>query len=140
MINLHESMGPGRDRTRDPWICSQTRICSQTLCQLRYAALGQGLGDIKPGPKFIKPFSCSTKLRMNFVMLIHVKRPTIVGILTFISMINTTSSKLKLKARNVFICRYYNEISCSVELSMKKVVRPSILSICLHLCISPTNS
>ena len=31
MINLHESMGPGRDRTRDPWICSQTRICCQTL-------------------------------------------------------------------------------------------------------------
>ena len=26
MINLHESMGPDRDRTRDPWICSQTRI------------------------------------------------------------------------------------------------------------------
>ena len=25
MINLHGSMGPGRDRTRDPWICSQTR-------------------------------------------------------------------------------------------------------------------
>ena len=24
MINLHESMGPGRDRTHDPWICSQT--------------------------------------------------------------------------------------------------------------------
>ena len=22
MINLRESMGPGRDRTRDPWICS----------------------------------------------------------------------------------------------------------------------
>ena len=21
MINLHESMGPGRDQTRDPWIC-----------------------------------------------------------------------------------------------------------------------
>ena len=31
IINLHQSMGPGRDRTRDPWICSQTRICSQTL-------------------------------------------------------------------------------------------------------------
>ena len=28
MINLHESIGPDRDRTRDPWICSQTRICS----------------------------------------------------------------------------------------------------------------
>ena len=31
-------MGPDRDRTRDPWICSQTHICSQTRYQLRYAA------------------------------------------------------------------------------------------------------
>ena len=23
MVNLHESMGPDRDRTRDPWICRQ---------------------------------------------------------------------------------------------------------------------
>ena len=38
MINLHESMGPDRDQTRDPWICSQTRICSQTHYRLRYAA------------------------------------------------------------------------------------------------------
>ena len=38
MINLHQSMGPGRDRTRDPWNCSQTRICSQTRYRLRYAA------------------------------------------------------------------------------------------------------
>ena len=38
MIILHESMVPGRDQTRDPWICSQTRICSQTHYRLRYAA------------------------------------------------------------------------------------------------------
>ena len=31
-------MAPGRDRTRDPWICSQTHICSQTRYRLRYAA------------------------------------------------------------------------------------------------------
>ena len=31
-------MGPDRDRTSDPWTCSQTRICSQTCYQLRYAA------------------------------------------------------------------------------------------------------
>ena len=31
-------MGPGQDRTRDPWICSQTRICCQTRYRLRYAA------------------------------------------------------------------------------------------------------
>ena len=35
MINLHESMGPGRDRTRDPWICIQTHICCQTRYRLR---------------------------------------------------------------------------------------------------------
>ena len=37
MTNLHESMGPGRDPTRNPWICRQTRICSQTRYKLRYA-------------------------------------------------------------------------------------------------------
>ena len=31
-------MVPGQDRTCDPWICSQTRICSQTCDRLRYAA------------------------------------------------------------------------------------------------------
>ena len=31
-------MGPGRDRTRDPWIYSQTRICCQTRNRLRYKA------------------------------------------------------------------------------------------------------
>ena len=39
MINLHKSMVPGRDQTRDPWICSQTRICNQTRYRLRYAVL-----------------------------------------------------------------------------------------------------
>ena len=37
MINLHESLGLDRDRTRDPWICSQTRICIHTRYRLRYA-------------------------------------------------------------------------------------------------------
>ena len=32
--------------------------------------------------------------------------PTIAGILTFISMINTTSERLK--AKNFFICRYFS--------------------------------
>ena len=35
-------------------------------------------------------------------MLINVKMPTIVGILTFISMINSTSESLK--ARKIFVC------------------------------------
>ena len=45
MINLHEIMGPGRDRTRDPWIC----IYCQTLsdCATRP-------GDPLIGRSFVK--------------------------------------------------------------------------------------
>ena len=56
------------------------------------------------GPKVIF-FPCSTQLSTKFILLINVKMPTSVGILTFISMINTTSERLK--ARNFFICRYF---------------------------------
>ena len=38
MINPHKSMGPDRDRIRNPWICSQAHICCQTRYRLRYAA------------------------------------------------------------------------------------------------------
>ena len=30
MLNLHESMGPGRDLSRNPWICSKTRILKES--------------------------------------------------------------------------------------------------------------
>ena len=43
---------------------------------------------------------------MEFILLINVEMPTIVGILTFISMINTTSERLK--ERNFFLCRYFS--------------------------------
>ena len=42
----------------------------------------------RPGPEVIKLFSCSAQLRLKFIVLINVKMPTIVGILTFISKIN----------------------------------------------------
>ena len=51
-------------------------------------------------------FSYSTQLSMKFILLINVKMPTIVGILTFISMINTTSERLE--TRKFFICRYFS--------------------------------
>ena len=59
-----------------------------------------------PGPKVIKLFSCSTHLSTKFILHINIKMPTIVGILTFISMINTISERLK--ARNVFIYLYFS--------------------------------
>ena len=70
------------------------------------------------GPKVIKLFSYSTQLSTEFILLINVKMPTIVGIFTFISMINTTSESLK--ARNIFICRYlsfYEQLKCHAQLS-----------------------
>ena len=43
----------------------------------------------KPGPEVIKLFSCSTQLSMKFFLLINVKMPTVVGILTFMSRKNS---------------------------------------------------
>ena len=53
------------------------------------------------GLEVIKLFSCSSQLSM-FIMLINVKMPTNVDILTFISMINTTSKSLKAIMSSAF--------------------------------------
>ena len=58
-----------------------------------------------PGPEVIKLFSDSIRLSTKFILLINVKMP-IIGILTFMSMINTTS--VRRKARNFFIWRYFS--------------------------------
>ena len=50
------------------------------------------LSPANPSPEVKKNFfPSSTQLGTKFILLIKVKMPTIVGILTFISMINTTS-------------------------------------------------
>ena len=58
---------------------------------------------------------------MKLVMLINVEMPTNVGILTFISMINTSSECLKL-GKNLYFLAFKllkaGEISCSVEWSI----------------------
>ena len=77
-----------------------------------------GLQTLKTGPEVIKLFSCSTQLSTKFIQLINVKIPTIVGILTFSSMINTTSERLK--ARDFFICQYfsfYDQLKIHAQLS-----------------------
>ena len=76
------------------------------------------LASSKTGPEVIKLFPCSTQLSTKFILLINVKMPTIVGILTLISMINTTSQWLK--ARNFLICRYfsfYEQLKLRAQLS-----------------------
>ena len=49
----------------------------------------------EPSLDDLKLISCSTQLNMEFSMLISVKKANIAGILKFISMVNTTSEKLK---------------------------------------------
>ena len=60
----------------------------------------------------------------EFIPLINVKIPTIVGILTFISIIISTTSEI-LKARNFFTCHLYLyeqlKFCVLVKLSMKKI-------------------
>ena len=61
---------------------------------------------VTQSPEVIKLFSCSTQLSTKFILLINVKMPTIVVILTIIIMPNTTYDRLK--ARNFFICHYFS--------------------------------
>ena len=73
---------------------------------------------------------------MKFILLINVKMPTIVGILTFISMINTTSESFK--ARNSLFFHYFQcykqlKFHVQVELSMKKIILPDLDPSCLIL-------
>ena len=69
-------------------------------------------------PEIINFFPCSTQLSTKFILLINVKMPIIVGILTFISMISTTYERLK--ARNFYIHRYfifYEQLKFRAQLS-----------------------
>ena len=57
---------------------------------------------IYPGPEVLKLFAYKSQLSIKFILLVNVKMPTIVGILTFISRINTRSEG------TFFICRYFS--------------------------------
>ena len=67
-------------------------VCVWSL--LGNAVLGSWLvlqsDEERAGPE-VKLFPCSTHLNTKFILLINVKMPTIVGILTFICRMNTTS-------------------------------------------------
>ena len=66
------------------------------------------------GHEVINFFSCSTQLSIKIILLLNVKVPTIVGIFTFISMINTTSERLKA-------CVYFGIFSLYEQLKFRAV-------------------
>ena len=61
----------------------------------------------KSGPEVIKLFSCSTQLSMKFFLLINVKMPTIVGILTFRSRKNSILSLSESEKKLNFLIFLY---------------------------------
>ena len=67
IINLLESMGPGRDRTRDPWICSQTRIAWEVNYYIK-------TGVVSPVCNYLRPSNNSRQLifNINAVVLIVI--------------------------------------------------------------------
>ena len=78
-------------------IACTVQFCSKIsniyhLFKSQTASLGAISGHtLVPGPEVLKLVSCSTQLSM----LINVKMPTIIGILTFVSLINTPSECFK---------------------------------------------
>ena len=64
--------------------------------------------NLPPRPPPSLFFPCSTQMGMKFIMLINVKMPTIVvSILTFISMVNTSSESLKANKNLSFSAFYF---------------------------------
>ena len=78
------------DQVRQFRIFTNTRSRDWGICLIQATNKGE---KIQPGPKVTKLFSCITQLSTKFILLINVKMPTIVGILTFISRIKTTLSR-----------------------------------------------
>ena len=70
------------------------------------------------GLEVIKLVLCSTQLGMKFIQLINAKMSTIVGILTFISRINTSYESLKARNTQLFQrFSFYEQLKFYAQLS-----------------------
>ena len=87
---------------------------NRTRYRSSYRAPGW-LTCMRPGPEVIKLFSCSAQMRL----LINVKMPTTVGILTFISRINYRLWCYKPSV-TIYLGYFgsYEQYTCLAELSM----------------------
>ena len=66
----------------------------------------------------IKKFMLNSTLSTKFILHINVKMPTAVGILTFISRINTTSESLKERKILIFLhLSFYEHLKFHAHLS-----------------------
>ena len=73
---------------------------------------------MRPGSEVIKLLSYSTQLSMKFILLINVKLSASVGILTFMSKINTTHVRYKAKIVSTFQhFSFYEPLKVHAQLS-----------------------
>ena len=77
------------------------------------------------GPEIIKLFSCLTQLSIKFILLINIKITKIVGILKFISRINTAAESFK--ARKIFFFHHFTfheqlKVHAQLSWARKKVL------------------
>ena len=75
----------------EAWLQLKSQLNHRTgACSVLYEPVREKTNKLgsPPGPEVIKLFSSSAQLRLKSILLINVKMPTIVGILTFISRIN----------------------------------------------------
>ena len=85
--------------SNSPWNFLRMRVGVGTIW-----ILSTGMG--RSGPEVIKLLSCSTQLSIKFFLLINVKMPTNVGILTLMSVKNGTlglSEPKKAEFLDIFI-------------------------------------
>ena len=78
----------------------------------------------RSGPKVIKLFSCSTQLGMKFVLQINLKLLTIANSFLLNIAEHENFSANKYENANILAFSYLlaEKMSCSAELSMKKVL------------------
>ena len=81
------------------------------------------LNSAYPGPEVIKLFSCSTQLIMKFFLLINVKMPTTVGILTFMIGKNSILGLTEpYKAKFLDFFYTYEHFKFQAQLSFKSFI------------------
>ena len=88
-------------------VCLRARVRKQPIIALYFESdTVLNVYNLEAWPRGHKTFFMLSSAEHELYPAQNVKIPTIVGILTFISMINTTSERLK--ARTFLICRYFS--------------------------------
>ena len=95
-VDTYVSIDMNFNRSKGPFENLQIKFVKKTTSQYMYPLM---IKAEVPAPRLFffhnQLIRAAHQLSMKFILLINVKMPTIVGILTFIRKINTTAERLK---------------------------------------------